>query len=82
MSGLAQRVGCATFHFRLVLGAQVDRGILELQMDGEDMYNQYAGLARNDARIEGLRIAEDCGSFVDGMKGRTQCLSRALCKWH
>ena len=30
----------------------MDRGILELQMDGEDMYNQYAGLARNDALLE------------------------------
>ena len=31
---------------------QVDRGILELQMDGEDMYNQYAGLSRNNMIIE------------------------------
>ena len=31
----------------------MDRGILELQMDGEDMYNQYAGLARkSDALLE------------------------------
>ena len=31
----------------------MDRGILELQMDGEDMYNQYAGLAKkSDALLE------------------------------